>query len=232
MLKTARKVVTIDGLAASGKSTLAKLLAKELGYLHLNTGLLYRAAALLAIENKINSAEVKKVEALLRRHNFAFEYSPDKGSRILIDSSDRTEDLQSQEIAHFTSEIAALSEVRKILRDLQIQAFPTHSIVAEGRDTGTIIFPDAIVKFFIEGDPLVRATRRALDLNGQLSKEELELVSRSVAEELKQRDERDLKREIAPVKPASDAIIIDNTKGILQETVARMAQDVKSKIAQ
>lgn len=225
-----RTVITIDGLAASGKSTLAKLLAKELGYLHVNTGLLYRASALLALENNISESDSEALTKLLAKHNLTFEYSLESGSRLLVDGIDRSDQLHSGEVATFTSKIAAIPALRESLRILQLTAFPNQSIVAEGRDTGTIIFPNATVKFFIIGDPQVRASRRARELQGMLSEQELGRMINSVAQELKERDERDSSREVAPLKKAEDAIVVDNTQGELSNTVKMMVEKVRTKV--
>ena len=225
-----RTIITIDGLAASGKSTLAKLLAKELGYSHVNTGLLYRASAFLALNERVSEEDQQGLVNLLENHSLAFEYSVEKGSRLSIDGKDRSDQLQTQVVANFTSKIAAIPELRAALRELQLQAFPGQAIVAEGRDLGTIIFPDATVKFFIEGDPKIRAQRRALELKEKLSPEELEMTTLAVAKELQERDERDITRNFAPLKKADDAILIDNTKGELADTVRTMVEEVRKKV--
>ena len=227
---SARTVITIDGLAASGKSTLAKLLAKELGYSHVNTGLLYRASAFLALSKGVSEQDSEALVHLLGRHTLAFEYSIEKGSRLKIDGKDLNDQLQSQDVASFTSKIAAIPELRAALRELQLQAFPGQPIVAEGRDLGTVIFPDATAKFFIIGDPKIRAQRRALELKGKLSPEEFEITTQTVAKDLEERDERDKSRAYAPLKQADDAFLIDNTKGELVDTVQGMVQSVRQKI--
>jgi cytidylate kinase len=226
-----RQIVTIDGLAASGKSTLAKLLARELGFLHLNTGLLYRACAYLALGLGLDSKDKKGLLALIDKHSFSFEGDPEKGSGILIDGEACQEGLQSEQVSSYTSQIAALPALRLKLKALQTSALEGKNIVAEGRDTGTVIFPEAIAKFFVEGDPLIRATRRAKDLMGALSESELQMVIQSVAQDLQERDQRDSSRDIAPLKKAEDAIVIDNTSGTLESTVLQMAEEVKSRLA-
>ena len=230
MQSQARKVITIDGLSASGKSTLAKLLARKLGFVHVNTGLLYRAAAFLALKENLSEQQAAKLVSFLSQHSFRFDYSEETGSRLLIDDQDYSDLLQSQEVASFTSKIAAIPELREALRELQIQAFPSQPIVAEGRDLGTIIFPAATVKFFIVGDPLVRAERRAFEIKGELSEEKLKQRISEVAKELQERDERDSTRAIAPLKQAQDAILIDNSVNSLDETVEKMVKEVSIKI--
>lgn len=225
-----RTIVTIDGLAASGKSTLAKLLAKELNFMHLNTGLLYRACAYLGLKSGLAAEDQAGLVELILKHRFVFKADPILGSILLIDGQECEPYLQTQEVSTYTSRIAALSEVRENLKELQKKALDGHSIVAEGRDTGTVIFPEAHVKFFVEGDPLIRASRRAKDLMGALSEQEMQRVIQSVAQELKDRDERDANRATAPLKKADDAIIIDNTQSTLEQTVIRMVQLVKDKL--
>lgn len=230
MVSQTRNVITIDGLAASGKSTLAKLLAQSLGFLHVNTGLLYRASAYLALKEGIPAPDSQGLVELLSRHSMSFEYSAQSGSRLLLDGEDCTDLLQTSEVASFTSKIAVIPELRDSLRIFQIEAFPGNSIVVEGRDTGTVIFPDADLKFFIEGDPLIRASRRAKDLKAELSETELEQLTLSVAQELKERDARDLQREYAPLKKASDAVVIDNSVGELGDTVREMVRRVRERL--
>lgn len=229
---SSRTIVTIDGLAASGKSTLAKLLAKELNFMHLNTGLLYRGCAYLGLKAGLAAEDQAGLVELILKHRFVFKADPAMGSTLLIDGQACEQYLQTQEVSTYTSRIAALPEVREHLKELQKKALEGHSIVAEGRDTGTVIFPEAQVKFFVEGDPLIRASRRAKDLMGALSEHELQRVIRSVAQDLKDRDDRDANRATAPLKKADDAIIIDNTtKSTLEETVSRMVELVRSRLA-
>ncbi len=226
-----RTVVTIDGLAASGKSTLAKLLAKELDFKHLNTGLLYRGCAYLALQEALTPADEAGIVDLILKHRFVFESDPVKGSVFLIDGQDCSQCLQTQEVTDYTSKIAALPRVRESLIELQKTAFGDRPIVAEGRDTGTVIFPEAEVKFFVEGDASIRAARRAKDLMGDLPEEDLQAIINSVRQELEERDKRDTTRAIAPLKPADDSVVIDNTKSNLEDTVSRMVKLVKAKIS-
>lgn len=243
-----RTVITIDGLSASGKSTLAKLLSRQLGFFHVNTGLLYRASAFLALKEHVCEQSASELVSMLSRHQLAFAYSDQAGCRLLIDGQDYSEHLQSQEVASLTSKIAAIPELRETLKEMQVGAFPDRPIVSEGRDQGTIIFPEATVKFFIVGDPLIRAQRRAFDLGAinsnnlgavnkgavelkeQFSESELKEKIKEVAQELQERDQRDSTRLIAPLKQADDAILIDNTVGTLDETLKKMVEAVKNKI--
>lgn len=230
MTNSKRTVITIDGLAASGKSTLAWQLAKKLGFAHVNTGLLYRAVAFLALQADIACDDAMALERILEEHVLSFSYSDEFGSRISLDGKDISDQLQSEEVADFTSKIAVLPELRAALRDQQQNVFPDKHIVAEGRDTGTVIFPFAEVKFFIEGDALIRAKRRAKDLHEKSGPADLSQVSQSVAEELRQRDERDRFRKVAPLMAPVDAKVIDNSQGELHETVQYMVEYVLSKL--
>ncbi len=189
-----RTVVTIDGLAGSGKSSLAKGLAIKLGFELLNSGLLYRALALLC-------AEVSEVDAVRKiKENREFLLSP-------------SGDLYSEDTAKKASVLAAMPKVRELLLPIQRASFPGRSIVAEGRDMGSVVFPDAKVKVFVEVPVSERALRRG--------------VSEVVLEE---RDKRDKEREAAPAIIPDGAIIFDNTGGSLEYKIEELYQLVRGRL--
>lgn len=222
-----RIVITVDGVGASGKSALARLLAERLGFAHLNSGLLYRAAAWLVSEAGANPSSDSDVGGLLASHSIALRYADGVGARVLIDGVIRDEELTTQENTRLASIVAKLPAVREHFKPIQRDAFAPKGVVAEGRDMGTIIFPDAPVKFFVVADLGVRAARRQRQ---QAERGEVADVH-AIAEELKRRDESDASREIAPMKAADGAILIDNSVGTLEETVATMLTQVRAAVS-
>ncbi len=217
-----RKIITVDGVGASGKSALARLLAERLGYAHLNSGLLYRAAAFLVAHSGVKVDDAGAVQDLLHTHAVALKYDRTTGNSVLIDGLARDSELQSQELSRLASQVAKLSCVREHFVPIQRGAFEPMGVVAEGRDMGTVIFPAAELKFFVVADIKVRAERRRAQL---LAKGEDVDVS-TIEGDLARRDYEDANRQLSPMKPAEGAILIDNSHGSLDEIVGRMHQAV------
>ncbi len=220
-----RKVITVDGLAGSGKSTLAKLLSQKLGSVHFNSGLLYRAVGLLALQEGVDVTNAKKAAALLDQHVIELRGDAKRGTQLMVDGKDMTEFVKTVEISTATSITSAHYEVRQRLVSLQREIFPEHNMVAEGRDMGTVIFPESELKFYVVADLQVRVTRRLAMLFGELGEipvSERNLLKVKVESELVERDRRDSGREVAPLKPAHDAIMIDNSSRSLTEIVQSM----------
>lgn len=225
-MKNNRTIITVDGVGASGKSALARLLAERLGFAHLNSGLLYRAAALLAHDAGISPDDEAAVLAVLSSHSIELSYRPGEGAKVLVDQQNREAELNSESISRIVSAVAKHPLVRERFKKAQREAFSPMSVVAEGRDMGTVIFPDAPIKFFIQADLRVRAERRQAQL---AAKGEIVSVE-SIAEDLARRDSTDSQRAVAPMKAADGAILIDNSHGTLEETVERMFQVVAQRV--
>lgn len=204
--------VTIDGPAGSGKSSLAKLLSKKLELIHLDTGALYRAIALYFIQNFKHFDKLTNQEISNELKNIKITYTP---LTILLNNDDVTLKIRSNEVSQNASIFANMEIVRTFCNQLQTQIIKKNkNIIMDGRDCGTVIMPEANFKFFLKTNARVRAIRRLQDQNQELSEENILFLTN----EINERDQRDSTRKIAPLVPASDAIIIDNSNETLQET--------------
>lgn len=220
-----RKVITIDGLAGSGKTSIASLLAKRIGFVHLNSGLLYRAYGYLGCQLKIDPEDVNKVRELLSNNRVDLGLTENSEPTVFLNGQMLLANLQQPEVSRMTSVLAALPEVREALIAAQRNAFPGHSIVAEGRDMGTVIFPDAELKFFIEASVAVRVERRIQQFAAKepgLVAERLNILKKQMEIEIVERDQRDAGRPLAPAKPAKDALIVINEGQSLTAVVENM----------
>jgi cytidylate kinase len=216
------QIITIDGPAGSGKSTVGRLLAKELDYLYLDTGAMYRAAALLAKRRSVDLREGKKLWEMCQELDLRFE-TVCGSSRLYVRDEDISAAIRTLEMDMLSSEISAIREVRMALTQFQRKMGEKERLVAEGRDMGTVVFPNAEYKFFLIASPDVRVERRYRERVGRgesVSKAELE-------KELKKRDRQDETRSVAPLVPAKDAIIIDTTSLSPEEVVERMLMRIR-----
>jgi cytidylate kinase len=201
-----KPIVTIDGPAGSGKSTVSKLLAARLGFFYLDTGAMYRAVALQAGRTGIEPEDEAELGRLCRELDLRFEIEG-VNSRLLIGKEDVSLAIRSPGMDLLSSRISAVAEVRKAMTGLQRKIGREGGLVAEGRDMGTVVFPEAKYKFFVTATPEVRAERRYLERLGRG-----EVVTREEVEtELRKRDEQDIRRAIAPLVAAKDAVMIDTT---------------------
>jgi cytidylate kinase len=216
------RTITVDGLAASGKSILSKRLAERLGYVHLNSGLLYRGVAWLAIGERIPLTDEAALLTMISSHPLSLEARSGGVCALRISGTECTGDLTSTEVSYASSQIARLARVRELLLPIQRQSFPGEGVVAEGRDMGTVVFPAAAVKFFIEAKLEVRAARRL----AQLRERDTTLTLPQVMEELSARDARDALRDVAPMKSAEDAVLIDNSELPLEQILDIMQHRV------
>ncbi len=221
---TARTVITVDGLAGTGKTTLSRLLAQKLGFIHFSTGLLYRVVGYLALKHNIDAEDGGQLAQLLSQNQIRLE-SDGLSARVLVNGQDISPQLHSPRVSEATSKIARHAEVRNALIDVQRSAFGDLPLVAEGRDMGTVIFPEAKVKFFVQASEDVRVARRLAQLkqdaggNERCDFKDLESQMRI---EILERDQRDASRELAPTCAAQDAIIIDNSSETLTQVVENM----------
>lgn len=205
-------IIAIDGPAGSGKSTVAKLVAKKLGFFYLDTGAMYRAVAYKMKKENLSEKElIEKLGSIDLRL-----LDTDKGIKVILDGEDITGKIRTEEIGKLASQIAKIPEIREKLVQLQRKiALEAKNAVLEGRDIGTVVFPDAELKIFMTASPEERAKRRYLQLKEKGENPNYEDILRSVLE----RDKADMERKIAPLKPAKDAIVIDTTNKTIEEVV-------------
>lgn len=200
-------VVAIDGYSSCGKSTLAKALAKKLGFIYIDSGAMYRAVTLYFIRNHVNVNDPEAVASALEHIELNF-HSQDYQSHITLNGEEVSEEIRQMPVSETVSEVSANKRVRKEMVRQQQRMGKSKNIVMDGRDIGTTVFPDAPVKFFMTADPKIRAERRYKELK---SKGDTTTSLEDVFENLAHRDYADTTREESPLTRADDAIILDNT---------------------
>lgn len=216
------KIIAVDGPAGSGKSTVSRLLAARLGYLYLDTGAMYRAVALQAKRKNIDLKDTEKVGRLCMDLDLHFRVL-DGATRLFLGAEDISEAIRSPDMDMLSSVISTIKEVREAMTLLQRKMAEQRGVVAEGRDMGTVVFPDAERKFFIDADPEVRAGRRYRE---RLARGE-KVSGQEVEKELRKRDDQDMTRALAPLVPAKDAILLDTTNLTVEEVVETMVRTIE-----
>jgi CMP/dCMP kinase len=218
-------IVAIDGPAGVGKSTVARLLASRLGFLYLDTGALYRSVAWAVLDQGISPEDAEAVAALLSKLALKMQVK-DNAVTVSMNGKDVTGELRTPAVSAAASIVSAIPAVRAWLLPVQREIGHTGSVVAEGRDIGTKVFPSAPVKFFLEADPTVRAERRHRELVGAGHGGGIEQTSA----ELAGRDNRDRSRSAAPLVPAEDAHHIDTSRLSVEQVVSQMVAVVTAKL--
>jgi len=212
-------IVTIDGPAGSGKSTAARGLAQRLGFQFLDTGAMYRVVAYVCLAKDIDVDNQPAVAEAARRLHFS-----SRGGRIFADGTDVTERIRTQEVTRAASVVASNPGVRGVLGTLQRKLAEGHDVVTEGRDQGTVVFPDAECKFYLTAAPHERAERRRQEMDAGSAPLE------DILAQLRERDERDRTRSVAPLKRAHDAIVVDTSLMNVTEVLDLLEAKVRERM--
>ncbi len=217
------RIITIDGPSGAGKSTVARLLAERLGFEYLDTGALYRAVALYLRRRGVGEdVGDETIEKLLRELKIGFS-----GGRVYVDGEDVSEAVRTPEIGHYSSVFSARRPVREFLLSIQRAHAERCDTVVEGRDMGTVVFPDAWMKFFLDASLQERAKRRCL----QLQRKGIDVTMEEAVRDVQQRDERDSQRDIAPLRCPTDAVYMDTTSMGIEDTIKKMLEFIEKQAA-
>ncbi len=220
--KVISRVIAIDGPSGSGKSTIAKEIAKELGVLYIDTGSMFRALAAVAFDLNIELVEGPKLKAFL--DSLKIEYGISDSLLIRINGQDLTDKIREHHVSELASVISQLPSVRKYLLDFQRSLARNQICVMEGRDIGTVVFPDSFCKFFITATAEIRAQRR---LNQLRESGDQTITFSKIIEDVLKRDETDTLRVLAPLKKAEDAILLDTSLLTMAEVLNILAKEIK-----
>ncbi|RDI48845.1 (d)CMP kinase [Aquicella lusitana] len=227
MIHQKEPVITIDGASGTGKGTVSQLLAKRLGWKFLDSGALYRVLALAAQKHSVALDNEKALEVLAEHLDVQFIAQESTASQIILEGEDVTETIRTEKMGNAASIVAALSGVRAALLSRQRAFREAPGLVADGRDMGTVVFPDAELKIFLTASPEERALRRY----NQLKERGISVTLGDLIEELRERDKRDKERAVAPLKPAEDAISVNTDHLSIEQVVERILFEIKQKKA-
>ena len=219
--------IAIDGPAGAGKSTLARALARELGYLYVDTGAIYRTVALRAREAGADPSDPEQVAPLLEDLDLRMDYGGDGVQRMYLSGRDVTETIRENEISALASQVAALPAVREFLLEFQRKQAREHNVVMDGRDIGTVVLPQAGVKIFLTAAPEARARRRTAELLQRGQDADFDEILR----EIRQRDEQDENRPVAPLRQAEDAVLLDTTNLDLKGSLEALLTLVRERLS-
>jgi cytidylate kinase len=220
-------VITIDGASGTGKGTVSQILATRMGWNFLDSGALYRVLSLAAQKHSVAFDNEKALEVLAEHLDVQFIVQEDVSSRIILEGEDVTDVIRTEKVGNAASQIATLPAVRAALLSRQ-RAFREYpGLIADGRDMGTVVFPDAELKIFLTASPEERALRRY----NQLKERGISVTLSDLIKELRERDRRDQERTVAPLKPAEDAIRIDTDRLTVEQVVERIVSEIKRKKA-
>ena len=219
--------IAIDGPAGAGKSTIAKRLAKELGYKYVDTGAIYRTVAYFLDLWGVSPKDVDGVERYIDELTVNIEYDEDGLQHMIMNGMDVTGDIRTQDISQKASLVSAHAVVREVLLDMQRDVARHHNVIMDGRDIGTVVLPDADVKIFLTASAEVRAQRRTDELVAKGQKANFE----QILKEIKQRDYQDTHREIAPLKMARDSVKVDTSEMDIDQVVSAIREIAGKKIA-
>ena len=219
--------IAIDGPAGAGKSTLARALARELGYLYVDTGAIYRTVALRAREAGADPSDPEQVAPLLEDLDLRMDYGGDGVQRMYLSGRDVTETSRENEVSALASQVAALPAVREFLLEFQRKQAREHDVVMDGRDIGTVVLPQAGVKIFLTAAPEARARRRTAELLQRGQDADFDEILR----EIRQRDKQDENRPVAPLRQAEDAALLDTTNLDLKGSLEALLTLVRERLS-
>lgn len=218
--------IAIDGPAGAGKSSVARGIAKELGYIYVDTGALYRTIGLYAMRMKTDLENNAAVDEMLQGITVELKFIEGE-QRVFLNGADVSPLIRTSEISMMASRVSALPQVRAFLLELQRELARKNNVIMDGRDIGTVVLPDAKIKLFLTASPECRADRRCRELAQKGEPADLQ----QVLAEIKQRDYNDSHRAIAPLKPAEDAQVVDNSNLSLEESVSAMTALIRKRLA-
>ena len=217
--------IAIDGPAGAGKSTIAKTVSKELGYIYVDTGALYRTVGLNALRKGVDTKDAEGVIATLDRLKVSLRFV-DNEQRVFLGEEDVSSAIRQNEVSMAASNVSAIPKVREFLFDLQRDIAKNNNCIMDGRDIGTVVLPDAQIKLFLTASAEARADRRYKELVEKGQTVDYDMILK----EIKERDYQDSHREIAPLKQADDAILVDSTEMDLPATINYMLNIIKERI--
>lgn len=223
MAKSKKLIVAIDGPAGAGKSTIAKIVAREMGYLYIDTGAMYRALTWKALETKTHLHDAEALTDLAQKTEIRLKQDRKGLFHVFVDGEDVSGKIRTERVSRHTNEIAKVQGVREVLRDKQRLMGRAGGVVMEGRDIGTSVFPKAQVKFYLDASPHERAQRRYNELKAKGKRVSLERIAHALA----QRDYKDKNRGISPLAVAKDAVVIDSTSLTLEQAAKKLLNYVR-----
>lgn len=218
--------IAIDGPSGAGKSTLARKLAEKLNFIYVDTGALYRAVGLFVLRSGIDPKNPEAVASVLPEVSVSLRFINGE-QHVYLNGEDVSQDIRLHEVSHYASLVSAIPAVRQFLFETQRKMAREHSVVMDGRDIGTVVLPEADVKIFLTASAEVRAGRRFAELQqrGQ------DVTFEQVLADVNRRDEQDMNREVAPLKPAEDSVIIDNSSCTFDESLALLYKTVSERLS-
>ena len=214
-------IIAIDGPAGSGKGTVAKIISERLNFINIDTGAMYRCIALKMYENNVGLEDYDKIHEILDEIEIDFE-----GQSILLNGRDVSKEIRTVEISNFVSPVSTIGFIREKMVDLQRKLASGKSVIMEGRDIGTVVFPNADLKIYLDATPEERARRRVL----QNKENNIESNYEQILKDIIERDYRDSTREISPLKKADDAIVVDSTNLTIEEVVTKIIDLAKARM--